>query len=106
MKLGGSALSKRFCAIEFLHLVERRGDFEAKTQRIHDITIASKRQDDKKQQLPVNPEMIRWGKARMSNLDGSKWKAVELMAAIFVGFHFALRISEIEAIEDRDVSPT
>ena len=103
MKLGGSALSSRFSAIKFLHLVEGRGDFEGKTYRIHALINAVKRKNETKQQ-PVNPEMLRWGKARMSSLEGAKWKAVELWSAILMGFHFALRISEIEALEDRDVS--
>lgn len=40
----------------------------------------------------------------MSKYEGAKWKPVELRASILVGFHFALRISELEQLEDRDIS--
>lgn len=40
----------------------------------------------------------------MSAYEGARWKPSELRAAILVGFHFALRISEVEQLEDRDIS--
>ena len=104
IKIAGSGLSSRFCAIKFLHLVEGRGDFEGKTHRIHALINAVKRKGETKQQLPASPEILRWGEARMANYEGERWKATELRAAIIAGFHFALRISEIEGFDDRDVS--
>ena len=38
------------------------------------------------------------------NLEGARWEVIELWCAIITGFHFALRISELEQLEDRDVS--
>ena len=97
-------MSARFSAIKFLHAIEGKGDFESKTYRSHALIEASKRKNETKQQLPVNPELLRWGKARMPNYDEANWKAKESWAAIVIGFMFALRIIEVEGLEDRDVS--
>ena len=41
----------------------------------------------------------------MSTYEGAQWKPEEFRAEIIItGFHFSLRISEIEALEDKDVS--
>ena len=104
MKLGGSALTTRFCAIKSIHLVEGKGDFEHRDHRIHTLINAVKLKSEVHQKLPVNPEMLRWGKSRMADVDGAKWKVTELWAALMVGFHFALRIGELGKLEDRDIS--
>ena len=39
----------------------------------------------------------------MSYYEGAQWKPKEVRAAIITGFHFAMGISEVEALEDRDV---
>ena len=104
MKIGASGLATRSSAIKSIHVVEGRGGFANKTQRIHSLSNAIKKKGETKQHLPANPALMRWGKARMSTYEGSKWKAVELWDAMLVGLHFALRISEVENLEDRDIS--
>ena len=94
MKLGGSALTTRFFAIKFIHLVDGEGDFEHRDHRIHTLINSVKLKSEAHQKLPVNPEMLRWGKARVNDVGGAKWKETELWAALMVGFHFALRIGE------------
>ena len=39
----------------------------------------------------------------MSTYEGSKWKAVELWAAILMEFHFPLRVGEVANTEGRDI---
>ena len=104
VKIGGSGLTTRFGAIQFLHSMEGKAEFDHKTHRIHSLIAAVMGKGDTKQQLPVNPDLLRWGADRMSSYEGAMWKAREVWAAILVGFHFALRISEIEGLEDRDIS--
>ena len=63
MKRGSSALTTRFCAIKFIHLVEGRGDFDHKDHRIKSPIEAVQRKGNTRQKLPVNPELLRWGKS-------------------------------------------
>ena len=66
MKIGGSGLTTRFSAIKFLRSMEGKAEFDHKTHRIHSSIAAVKRKGDTKQQFPINPELLRWGVARMS----------------------------------------
>ena len=52
MKIGGSALATRFCAVKFTHLVEGQGDFEHKDHRIHALIEAVEKIGDVHQKLP------------------------------------------------------
>ena len=66
MKLGGSALTTRFCAIKFTHLVEGKEDFENKDHRIHALIEAVKRKGGK-------PDVTR--KSRVVEMGGkSRWR--------------------------------
>ena len=94
-----------FCAIKFTHLVEGRGDFDHKDRRIQALIDAVKRKGNTRHKVPAGPDLQRWGKRKMTSLGGAKWEAVELWVAILDGFHFSLRISELEGLEDRDISP-
>lgn len=44
------------------------------------------------------------GKKNTSDVEGAKWKSTEVRSAIINGSLFALRIGELEKLEDRDVS--
>ena len=94
MKAGSSALTARFFAIKFIHLVEGRDDFDHKDHRVKSLVEAEKREGNTRQKLPINPELLRWGKCNIAEFDGARYKAAELWDAAITGFHFALSIGE------------
>ena len=61
MKIGWSALTTRFCAIKFIHLVDGMGDFEHKTHRAKALIDAVSRKTARVRKAPSNPESLRWG---------------------------------------------
>ena len=101
MKNGGGTPRARFSAIRFLHLLEGRGDFEGKSFRIRELISAVKRKKGTNQRLPLNPEMLGRGK---SKLDFGTPAGSEMCAVLMFGFHFAMRIGEVEKLEGRDIS--
>ena len=101
MKNGRDTLAKRFSAIRFLHLIAGRGDFDDKSFRIRALINGVKKKKGAGQMLPINPEMLRKAKAKLNLMTPT---GSELWASLMLGFHFALRIGEIENLEDRDVS--
>ena len=101
MKNGGGTLAARFSAIRFLHLIEGKGDFEGKAFRVRALIEAVQRRKGVNRRLPINPEMLSRGK-RDLNLDTPTGS--EIRATLMLGFHFALRIGEIENLEDREIS--
>ena len=96
MKAWSSALTTRFSAVKFAHLVEGRGDFEHKDHRVHALIDDVGRKGSTRQKLPVNPELSRWGKNSNPQVEGANWKAEELRAAIITGRHLAFRIGKSE----------
>ena len=106
MKIGSSALTTRFCALKFVHLVEGRGDFENKDHRVKALIESVKRKGSVNQKSPVNPELLRWGEKNISWTSGDQKQVdtPEVWTAIITGFHFALRISEIDSLIDNDIS--
>ena len=101
MKNGGGALAARFIAMRFLHLVEGEGDFEGKAFRVRAPIEAAKRRRGVKQRLPINPEMLPMGRQKLNVATPT---GGEIWATLMLGFHLALRIGEIESLEDRDIS--
>ena len=93
-------LATRFCSNRFLHLIEGKGDFDGKAFRARALIEAVKRKKGAPRKLPVSPEFLTEGSLR---LNSNKQSDAEFWAAVMCGFHFALRIGEIEQLEDRDV---
>lgn len=52
MKIGGSALTARFDAVKFLHLVEGKGDFDMKAHRVRALLEATRRKGETNQNSP------------------------------------------------------
>ena len=100
-KNGGGTIATRFSAIRYLHLIEGKGDFEGKAFRARALIEAAKRRKGANRRLPINPEMLSRGKQKL-NLDTPTGS--EIWATLMLGFHSALRIEEIENLENRDIS--
>ena len=68
--------------------------------RTRTIIEEVKRKRDVNQRFPINPEMLGKGEAQ---LNMSTPTGGELWGAMMTGFHFALRIGEVQKLGDRDI---
>ena len=100
VKNGRGALAVRFNAIRSLHLMEGRGDIEGESFRTRALIEDVKRKRGANQRLPINPEMLLMGGA---NLHPNTPTGSEMWGALMFGLHFALRVGEIEKLQDRDI---
>ena len=103
-----SILAKRFYAIRFLHVAEGFGDLALRGQRIKFIIKGVRKRSKTCKKAPFNTDLLKWIHTELSvNKQAKKDRDItQLWAGLLTAFFLCLCISELLALQYRDVKFT
>ena len=103
-----SILAKRFYAIRFLHVAEGFDDLALRGQRIECVIKGVRKRSKTCKKVPFNTDLLKRIHTELSvNKQAKKDKDIaQFWAGLLAAFFFCLRISELLAIQYRDVKFT